>query len=259
MAFVPSGYFTMGSATGSQDEQPAHQVYLDAYWIDRYEVTNRQFRQFVAESGYQTTAEKEGWSHVWTGYNTWTKKAGANWQHPAGPESTIQGLDDHPVVAVSWYDAQAYCQWAGGRLPTEAEWEKAARGAEGNIWPWGNSWQCQTGNYDDETVLDSNTSGCYDGFARTAPVGAFAGGVSPYGLYDMAGNVSEWVSDWYDPNYYAVSPQINPPGPAAGSERVLRSGGWFTARRLHAAARRQAVPTERAETIGFRCALSVTY
>ena len=216
-------------------------------------ISGRQFGRFVDETGYKTTAEKEGSSHVWTGYNTWVKTPGADWQHPSGPDSTVSGLDDHPVVAVSWYDAQAYCRWVGGRLPTEAEWEKAARGTESRHWPWGDSWSCAAGNFDDETTLDPATTGCRDGYARTAPAGTYPQGTSPYGVYDLAGNISEWVADWYDAGYYARSAADNPAGPSTGTERGLRGGGWFTTDRVHGSARRQASPSERVETIGFRC------
>jgi formylglycine-generating enzyme required for sulfatase activity/tRNA A-37 threonylcarbamoyl transferase component Bud32 len=256
MVYVPAGDFVMGNTAGDPYEQPEHSVYLDAFWIDRYEVTNRQFREFVAETGHVTTAEEEGWSHVWTGYNAWEERARAEWRQPAGPGSTISDLDDHPVVAVSWYDAQAYCQWAGRRLATEAEWEKAARGRQGQLWAWGDVWICGGGNFDDETQLDPETTGCHDGFARTAPVGQYEGGQSPYGAFDLSGNVSEWTADWYAPFYYATSPSSNPMGPETGIERVLRGGGWFSVQDFPASRRRAAPPEERVESVGFRCASS---
>jgi formylglycine-generating enzyme required for sulfatase activity len=191
-------------------ELPRHRVLLDAYYVDRYEVTNALFERFVKATGHRTAAEREGHGWVWR-QTEWVKVDGAAWRTPSGPGSLA--APTHPVVQVSWDDAEAYCRWAGKRLPTEAEWEKAARGAEGRIYPWGEAWDPAKAN-GDGTVK------------ATSPVGSYPGGVSPYGVHDMAGNVSEWVADWYDKDYYQRSPQRNPKGPDSGQTRVLRGGSW---------------------------------
>ena len=200
MVLVPAGEFIMGSEEGDADEKPRHRVYLDAFYIDKYEVTNARFQQFVQATGHRTQAEREG-----SGY-TGDKSGlvdGANWRAPRGPGSSIAGLEQHPVVSVSQEDAKAYCTWAGKRLPTEAEWEKAARGTDGRTYPWGNQFDSTKGNFDGKNK-------------GTVPVGTYEGGKSPYGAYDMAGNVWEWVADWYGENYYKNSPARNPQGPASG-------------------------------------------
>ena len=190
MVYVPAGEFLMGSEDedADSDEDPEHTVYLDAYWIYKHEVTNAQYRQCV----------DEGECDVPSNVNQFNN-----------PD-----FDDHPVVFVSWYDADAYCQWAGGRLPTEAEWEKAARGTDGRKFPWGEeSPTCSLAQFRD-------CSG------ETKPVGSFPAGASPYGALDMAGNVWEWVGDWYDGGYYSQSPSENPQGPDSGEYRVIRGGSW---------------------------------
>jgi eukaryotic-like serine/threonine-protein kinase len=206
MVFVPEGAFEMGSEIGLTDEQPVHKVTLDAFWIDRTEVTNAMYHQCVQAVGCLAPSVST---------------------YFADP-----GYADHPVVYVSWVQAQTYCTWAGRRLPTEAEWEKAAAwdpiNNEKRIYPWGNTFDCKKGNYEG--------SDC-DGFAQTAPVGSFPTGVSPYGALDMGGNVWEWVHDAFqetDPllgntvNYYAISPTNNPQGvdPSTTIYRVMRGGGW---------------------------------
>lgn len=180
---VPAGTFLMGSQEGEadsyNDEKPAHEVYLDRYWIGKFEVTNEQFERFVAETGYRTTAEVKGFAWVWDG-SEFVDQPGASWrtmQERWGPQA--------PVVSVSWLDARAYCEWAGGRLPTEAEWEKAARGTDGRKYLWGDIW-------------DSSRAWCHEASGgRAHPVGELPAGASPYGCLDMAGNVWEWCSDWY--------------------------------------------------------------
>ena len=219
MVFVPAGEFLMGSNTNS-NERPPHQVYLDDYWIDKYPVTNDQFQRFMSEKDYQ---------------------AQGNWRSEFTP-----GKENHPVVNVTWDDASAFCEWAGKRLPTEAQWEKAARGADGRVYPWGNQW---------------DGSRCNASGRGTTPVDQYPNGVSPYGCYDMGGNVDEWCEDWHDKSYYASSPKQNPTGPSSGATRVLRGGSWGTADDdfLRTAYRTYLVPTRYYYYIGFRCAgLKVT-
>lgn len=220
MTFVPGGPFDMGSHQGESDELPIHQVRLDAFHIDRYEVTNARFRPCV-EAG---TCEPPK-SCVY-GQPTYGDEAKAN----------------HPVGCVSWSNAKTYCEWRGARLPTEAEWEKAARGTDERTYPWGNGSPSRS-------LLNYNGN-----VGATTPVGSYPDGVSSYGLYDMAGNVWEWVADWYDQGYYARSPTVNPTGPASGEYRVLRSGafndGWTHVR---AANRNRDKPTGTADSLGFRC------
>ena len=236
---VPAGSFSMGSNDGENNEKPVHTVYLDKYYIGKYEVTVGQFREFVNAKGYKTDAEKSGGAYVCTG-GSWQPKADASWKNPYFTQS-----DKSPVVCVSWNDAKAYCDWAGLRLPTEAEWEKAARGpstgsGDGRKYPWGNEW---------------NSAKCNSGenYENTSPVGSFSSGVSPYGVYDMAGNVWEWCNDWYDGSYYGSSPSSNPTGPSSGAYRVRRGGSWnnndYSCR---AATRNYVNPVNRNYGTGFR-------
>jgi formylglycine-generating enzyme required for sulfatase activity len=235
MVLVPAGEFVMGSKELGDDERPAHRVYLEDFWIDRYEVTNERFARFVAATGYQTEAERRGWGWVWKGSDGstelttgWEEVEGADWRHPRGrsaeltkkPRSSIEGKMDHPVVLVSWNDADAYCRWAGKHLPSEAQWEKAARGpsigsGRGRRYAWGDEF--------DSTKANTKESERDD----TTPVGSFSPqGDSPYGASDMTGNVWEWVADWYGSDYYSQAPSANPPGPATGTYKVLRGGSW---------------------------------
>jgi len=206
------------------DETPRRTIYLDAFYIDRWEVTNREFAAFVAATGYVTDAERKGESKTWRAPDT------------AGRES-------YPVVWMSWNDADAYCQWAGKRLPTEAEWEKAARGTDGRIWPWGSNWEAGRANTGD------------GGAGNVAAVGNYPDSASPYGVMDMTGNVWEWVADWYDPFWYASSPTHNPGGPLSGVSRVLRGGSFrnppWEVRAVH---RHSGGPDGYALDHGFRCA-----
>jgi formylglycine-generating enzyme required for sulfatase activity len=218
MVYVPAGEFTMGSDEGGEDEHPVHTVYLDAFYIDETEVTNVQYQECV-EVGVCD----------------------------APMDTSYYGSADyaqHPVVYVSWSDADAYCRWAGKRLPTEAEWEKAARGTGGRTYPWGEGIDCDHAQYE----------GCGGG---TAPVGSKPEGVSPYGALDMAGNVWEWMADWYDEDYYSQSPERNPPGPDSGRYRVVRGGSWDNAQRHARCTSRDGYgPRLRDNRMGFRCARS---
>ncbi|TES92597.1 MAG: formylglycine-generating enzyme family protein [Candidatus Cloacimonadota bacterium] len=194
---IPAGEFTMGSNDGDDDEKPVHTVYLDEYYICKYEVTNSQYNKFCDATGrnYPDDPKFEGMSDYFTNY------------------------PDYPVVKVSWNDAVAYCRWAGLRLPTEAEWEKAARGTDSRKYPWGNSKPDAGGTY--RANYDPGEDEV-DGYKYTSPFGSFPDGISPYGCYDMAGNVWEWCSDWYGEHYYRDSPERNPEGPSSGKYRVIR-------------------------------------
>lgn len=263
MRWVPGGTFQMGSdpaqdTQAQDDEQPQHAVTLDDYLIDQTEVTNAMFAIFVTKTGHETTAEKEGNGYNWDG-DSWELIDGANWQQPQGPESDINGLEQHPVVLVSWDDADAYCRWAGGRLPTEAEWEYAARGDAGVIYPWGDDFDGTRLNFcDTNCPFDWRDATVNDGYERTAPVGSyFPAGDSWVGVQDMAGNVWEWVYDGYGAGYYNNSPDANPSGPESGDFKVLRGGSWnLTAFNTRAASRRSyANPASRNINVGFRCVL----
>ena len=303
MVFIKGGTFMMGgdNAQASADEYPKHKVQLNSFWMDATEVTNAEFAKFVKATHYITTAEKKpDWEEMkktlppgtprppdsllvaaslvfhqtsgpvdlndYSQWWSWVK--GADWKHPAGPGSNIEGKENYPVVQVSWYDAMAYCKWSGKRLPTEAEWEFAARGGlENNIYPWGNepinegkpkanSWGGKFPYYNDDK----------DGFVKLAPIKSFM--PNRYGLYDMAGNVWEWCSDWYDAAYYksfANAVAINPKGPGKSNDpmepytakRSLRGGsflcndsycsGYRVARRMKSS------PDTGLEHTGFRC------
>ncbi|MEO8960423.1 MAG: formylglycine-generating enzyme family protein [Ginsengibacter sp.] len=303
MVFIKGSTFMMGGDNdqASPDEFPKHKVKVDGFWIDATEVTNAQFQKFVEATNYITTAEqKPDWEEMKTtlppgtpkpadsllvaaslvfrqasgpvnlnDYSQWWSWVkGADWRHPEGPGSSIKGKENYPVVQVSWYDAMAYCKWAGKRLPTEAEWEFAARGAlENNIYPWGNesinvgkakanSWGGKFPYYNDKK----------DNYVTSAPVKSFA--ANGYGLYDMAGNVWEWCNDWYDANYYKSSENttaMNPQGPDKSYDpddiytpkRSLRGGsflcndsycsGYRVARRMKSS------PDTGLEHTGFRC------
>jgi len=259
MVYVPEGEFMMGSNEGAVNERPQHTVYLDAFWIDKTEVTNVMFALFVEATGYQTDGEKHGSAWVLDGA-AWSEIEGADWQHPQGPRTSLTGLDDHPVVNVSWNDARAYCEWAGARLTSEAEWEKAALGTDGRTYPWGE--QNPAGdllNFADVNLnLDWADRSTDDGYRFTAPVGSYPAGVSPYGVLDMAGNVWEWVNDWYAETYYRVSPASNPTGPTYGDGRVLRGGSWnHDGHDMRSTMRMWANPSDAIDNFGFRCARSI--
>ncbi|HIE51703.1 MAG TPA: formylglycine-generating enzyme family protein [Armatimonadetes bacterium] len=207
MVLIPAGEFIMGCPDGEPDERPPHKVWVDAFYLDEHEVTNAQFLRFVGETNYKTEAERKGQAYIWD-YG-WKLVQGANWRHPEGPDSSIEGRMDHPVVHLSWADAQAYARHYGKQLPTEAQWEYAARGGRG--------WRYAYGNEYDPTKANVNTEG-------TRPVKSYP--PNPFGLYDMTGNVWEWCRDWYAPDYYQHSPQRNPPGPKEGKWHVCRGGSW---------------------------------
>ena len=244
MVYVPVGEFLMGStdadAKAGDDEKPQHRVYLDALWIDRTEVTNAQYVGFLnalgehaSACGGQDCAEtqvEDKYSHI----------VRRNGRYEVEP-----GFEEHPVTQVSWYGAVAYCGWAGARLPTEAEWEKAARGVDGYLYPWGNkAADCRKAQYGD----------CG---GETVPAGSRPAGASPFGALDMAGNVWEWVSDWYDPEYYGSSPEQNPQGPAMGRYRVFRGGAWgYPPAFIRTGDRARNRPTYAGFGLGFRCVVT---
>ena len=257
MARIPAGVFLMGSRDKAPDEAPVHEVAVDAFWIDRREVTVAEFGAFMAATRYRTEAERIGWSEVFDrARGEWTRVDGADWRHPEGPGSS--GAAEEPVSQVSWNDAQSFARWAGKRLPTEAEWEYAARGGlAGRTYAWGdelrpggrvmaNWWQ---------GVFPARDTG-EDGYRGRAPVGRFP--PNGYGLYDVIGNVWEWCADWYGPGYYRGSPRRDPRGPASGKERVMRGGSWMCSENFcsnyRVASRSRATPDSGLNNVGFRCA-----
>lgn len=273
MVLIPAGEFQMGTDPAEipklveflksqgisiakedwfKDETPRHTVYVDAFYMDVYEVTNAQYRKFVQETGHR---EPEGWKiESITGRSVGLKSEFKPWA------DSDFNKDNQPVVCVSWEDAKAYAEWAGKRLPTEAEWEYAARGGlVGKRYVWGDDWPPpkDSGNFADETLKKTFPKariidGYDDGYAYAAPVGSYK--PNGYGLYDMAGNVWEWCADWYDKDYYAYSPKLNPKGPDWGSDRVLRGGSWlsYLGSNLRAAGRSNFAPIDDSG-VGFRC------
>ncbi len=243
LVFVPAGEFVMGSSqSGYDDEKPEHEVFLDDYWIDQTEVTNAMFTRFVDETGYVTDLERAGMAYTWNG-GGWTAISDGSWKYPYGNSTSVNGRENYPVIQVSWNDADAYCNWAGRRLPTEAEWEKAARGPDGNIYPWGNSSPSrQLANYGG--LIGDLTS-----------VGSFQTGISDFGAFDMGGNVMEWVADWYAAAYYSASPYANPPGPSPSKHKVMRGGSWQLGTLwLSGYNREVSTPGLGNNNLGFRCA-----
>jgi sulfatase modifying factor 1 len=224
MVVIPGGVFVMGTRgeVGEYDEKPSRKVTLKSYFIDVYEVTNERYERFVRATGHRK-------QNVMIFFDDLSQLMGPT----------------QPAVGVSWFDAAAYCSWAGGRLPTEAEWELAARGEDERQWPWGNQYR---EGY-------ANVRGNDDGYQYTAPVGSFEAGRSPYGLYDMAGNLSEWVYDWYDEFYYKEGQVTLPKGPESGKAKVLRGGSWNDPPNDSRTSKRTAISPERSDAIiGFRCA-----
>lgn len=283
MVKVPSGEFVMGTDSNigfPQDgEGPTREVYTDSFYIDQHAVTNAEFYQFVSETGYTTDAEQYGWSFVFENFLSeedekhvvgavdsapwWTAVEGACWFRPDGPSSTIEDKLTHPVTHISWEDAVAYAEWAGKRLPTEAEWEKAARGGlHQATYPWGdelrpdgdhrcNIWQ---GDFPDHNTGD-------DGFTSTCSVDEF--NQNGYDMYNVSGNVWEWCSDWFSPDYHTSETydSINPTGPDTGDARVMRGGSFLCHRswcnRYRVAARSKNTPRSSTANIGFRTAVDI--
>lgn len=271
---IADGSFRMGTAGPAaypaDGETAVHTVQLSPFLIDPVAVTNDRFARFIAETGYETDAQRYGWSFVFGGLLPddfeetrgvahapwWRQVFGASWAHPEGPHSNLDGRGEHPAVHVSHNDALAFCEWDGSRLPTEAQWEYAARGGlAGRTFPWGderepdgrhrmNVWQ---GDFPAR-----NTAA--DGFVGTAPVSAFE--PNGYGLYNMCGNVWEWCSDWFAADYYPNSPAHDPTGPATGQVRVMRGGSYLChdsyCHRYRVGARSSNGPDSSAGNLGFR-------
>ncbi len=254
MIHIPEGTLLMGSDDGEPAEKPVHRVILAAFSIDRFEITNAKFSAFVAATGHITSPETSGLGWDWNG--GWKRVKGADWRHPHGLASSLRGLERHPVVQVSWIDAQAYCRWRGKRLPTEAEWERAARGDSGRIYPWSNQ-PPHVGNryrasYGSDRCCRADAG---DEYLFTAPVGSFPLGRSPFGLEDMAGNVWEWVEDWFDQEFYRRSLSENPVNDTPGKRRVIRGGGWGNnPSGLRSTLRHANPPDIGLSMVGFRCA-----
>ncbi|HEY1172865.1 MAG TPA: formylglycine-generating enzyme family protein [Verrucomicrobiae bacterium] len=293
MVWIPAGTFSMGSENGQSDEKPVRQITVDGFWMDKTEVTNEEYEKFVKATGYVTIAERkpdpkdfpgadpamlvagsivfrppEGDVPLDNYYVWWTYIPGANWKHPEGPSSNLQGREKHPVVHVCYEDALAYCKWARKRLPTEAEWEYAARGGlDQKKYAWGdeqtpagkwvaNIWQ---GKFPAVNSMD-------DGFRTTSPVGTFP--PNGYGLVDMAGNVWEWCADWYGADAYAKMPEKNPHGVSQEqsfdqnepgvAKRVQRGGSYLCADTYctgyRPSARMKNTPDSATSHSGFRCA-----
>ncbi len=235
MVLIPAGKFLMGNpkeeSWSDEHQHPQHSVHLDEYYIYKYEVTNEQFWKFVNETGYGAEGK---WDEYFRRNDYWNTES-----------------EHHPVINVTWNDAGAYCKWAGGWLPTEAQWEKAARGEDGRIYPWGNDWEGKKLNwYNGPKVLEMAiiTQG-----RGTLPVGSFPSGASPYGCMDMVGNVWEWCNDWYDEDYYKQSPLQNPDGPSSGIGRVVRGGSWNESRynKFRCAVRSMHTPSHRSNVSVF--------
>ena len=237
LVFIPAGTVPMGVPQGARDggidERPNHTVYVDGFYMDKYEVTNGRYLQFVTETGHRSPLHP-------------TDPTKNLWQGNMMPES----ITNLPVINVDWYDAEAYCQWAGRRLPTEAEWEKAAKGSNDWRFPWGDV---------EPTNEHLNFGQVWRGEATLVQVGIYEKGKSPYGVYDVAGNVWEWVADWYDPDYYQKSPDRNPKGPITGVDKAIRSSGWqVETPQVRIFTRIKSKPTDRNHSTGFRCAMDVS-
>jgi formylglycine-generating enzyme required for sulfatase activity len=220
MVLVPAGEFTMGSEQGDDDEQPVHRVLLDSFYLDTFEVTNGRFAKFVA-----AIQSEPPWGFA--------------------DQETPVVQAEQPVRWVNWMDALGYCLWAGKRLPTEAEWEKAARGTDGRTYPWGN----------EPPTAAHAVFGLTEGAETVSPIGTRDLGSSPYGAHDLAGNLYEWVTDWYDDTFYTQPAPSNPRGPGEGTAKVQRGGSYINSPyRLRSAFRTKGDPTEHDPHVGFRCA-----
>jgi formylglycine-generating enzyme len=255
-------------------EAPVHEVVLQPFAIDRYAVSNTRFGEFVDSTSYVTDAERYGWSFVFAGLLPddfpptravaqapwWRQVYEADWRHPEGPQSATDGRADHPVLHVSWNDAQAYCAWSGTRLPSEAEWEYAARAGATTPFPWGE--ELQPAGVHRMNVFQGDfprhNSGA-DGYLATAPVDAFP--ANAFGLHNVTGNVWEWCADWFDAGFYARSPRNDPRGPEGGERRVVRGGSYMChhsyCRRYRVSARYCSEPESSTGNIGFRVACNV--
>ena len=258
----------------SDGEGPSRPVTLSPFLIDAVAVSNARFAEFVADTAYVTRAERQGWSFVFAGLLPddfpptravaetpwWREVHGASWHAPEGPGSTLEGREDHPVVHVSWHDAMAFCAWAGGRLPTEAEWEFSARGGlEGARFPWGDD--LEPGGLHRMNVWQGHfprSNAIADGYYGTAPVDAF--GPNGYGLYNTCGNTWEWCADWFSP-HHSSEPLSDPAGPVTGAERVIRGGSYLChesyCNRYRVSARSSNTPASTTGHMGFRLARNV--
>jgi iron(II)-dependent oxidoreductase len=240
MVKIPAGTFLMGSdkkvdRNAYQPEFPQRRVYLDSYEIDKYEVTTVQFLKFVLATD---------------------RKPLIDWQYEGG--NFQETMANHPVMHVSWFDADAYCRWAGKRLPTSAEWEKAARGEDGRVYPWGNEPAGLSRANFGRTGLSGPVRDRPERLLLYPPiisVDKYDNGVSPYGVFQLAGNVAEWTADWYDPHYYKTAPDRNPKGPEKGTQRAFRGGGWIDSTpSVRPAQRNGTDPNTKMNWLGFRCA-----
>jgi formylglycine-generating enzyme required for sulfatase activity len=278
MIRLDGGPFLMGTDNPegfpADGEGPVREVTVDPFYMDTYPVTNQQFGEFIQTTGYVTESERFGWSFVFQGHipperydklvdqtvvgvRWWCKVNGSNWRHPEGPDTNVNKRDNYPVVHVSWNDAAAYAQWAGKRLPTEAEWEYAARGGlEQKTYPWGdeltpggkhmcNVWQGEFPTFDSAE----------DGFSATAPVNSYE--PNGYGLYTITGNAWEWCADWFDPAWHIVATRTNPVGPASRSNKVMKGGSYLCHKsycnRYRVAARTSNTPDSATTNASFRC------
>ena len=282
MKLIAGGEFLMGTdgtyGFAADGEGPAHAVILAPFFIDETCVTNEHFNAFVNATRYKTEAEKFGWSFVFYGHLTreqqetavrlrvlgsewWCRIDGATWRHPEGPGTNIKQRWEFPVVHVSWSDARAYAAWAGKRLPTEAEWECAARGGlVQKIFPWGDDLEPGGRHFMNVWQGDfPNHNKCADGHYGPAPARSFKG--NGFGLYNMTGNVWEWCWDWFDAEYYRASPREYPTGPASGERRVMRGGSYLChasyCNRYRTDARSSNTPDSSTTNLGFRCARDV--
>ena len=273
---VPAGTFRMGSRPGegydADGEGPVHEVTVSGFRAATTTVTCAQFAAFVDATGWRTQAEVDGWAFVFAGLLPddfpptravaaapwWRQVEGADWRHPDGPQSSWEDRADHPVVHVSWDDARAFCTWSGTRLPTEAEWERAARGGlDGKRFPWGDDLEpdgVHRMNVFQGEFPAGNTVA--DGFAGTAPVRSFP--PNGFGLHEVTGNVWEWCADWFDPRTYTPAPVTDPVGPAGGTHRAMRGGSYLChhsyCTRYRVAARSANTPDSATGNIGFRVA-----